>query len=111
MQTIQENADRKLVVIMFMDIVNYSKMMGDDESATLKLLNDYESLVFPILENFDGKIVKELGDGLFCEFNSALRASECALQIQNELNTYNKSSNNKFKILVRIGIHNFYLLR
>jgi len=105
METIQENADRKLVVIMFMDIVNYSKMMGDDESETLKLLNDFESLVFPLLENFGGKIVKELGDGLFCEFNSALRASECALQIQNELNTYNKSSNNKFEILVRIGIH------
>jgi class 3 adenylate cyclase len=105
MEITPDSNDRKLAAIMFIDIFNYSKMMGEDEAETLKLLNDYESLVKPIIDNFGGTVVKELGDGWFCEFNSALRASECGLKIHKDLSNFNQTSQNKFEINVRIGIH------
>ncbi len=105
MENISNNTDRKLAAIMFIDIVDYSKMMGENEKETLKLLKDYDQIVQPTIESYGGTIVKELGDGLFCEFNSALGASECGIQIQRKLSTYNDTPQNTFKIFVRIGIH------
>ena len=105
MNSSQNIADRKLTAIMFIDIFEYSKMMSQDEEATVKLLNEYEDVIKPIINNFGGTVVKELGDGWFCEFNSALNASKCSLKIHSDLAKYNKTSKNKFEISVRIGIH------
>ena len=96
---------RKLVAIMFADIVSYSRMMGENEGETLQLLQDFENNATPIIHSYDGIILKKIGDNLFCEFSSALNAVECALQIQEYLYEYNQSRPKNFKLLVRIGIH------
>ena len=96
---------RKLVAIMFADIVSYSRMMGEDESETLQLLQDYENNATPIIHSYGGIVLKKIGDNLFCEFSSALNAVECALQIQEYLYEYNQSRPKNFKLLVRIGSH------
>ena len=76
---------------MFADIVSYSRMMGEDEQETLRLLQDFESNATPIIEQKGGTVLKKVGDNLFCEFSSALNAVECALQIQTYLKEYNKA--------------------
>ena len=96
---------RKLVAIMFIDIVGFSQMMGQNEDLTLKLLDDYDKLVAPLIKHYSGIILKKLGDGLFCEFSSAVGAVNCAIQIQGALKEYNQKAKKDFSLLVRIGIH------
>jgi serine/threonine protein kinase len=96
---------RKLAAIMFIDIVGYSRMMGKDEEATIKLLEEYESLVSPLISRHKGIILKKIGDGLFCEFSSAIDAVDCSLEIQKTIHGYNQKSAQRNNIYLRIGIH------
>ena len=52
--------NRKLAAIMFADIVSYSRLMGANESETLKLLNDFEEISAKIIKEFEGIIIKKM---------------------------------------------------
>ncbi len=105
MENLENKDRRKLSAIMFVDIVGYSKLMGKDEESTFSLLEDYKDIVSPIVKEYQGRIVKWLGDGLFCEFGSAISAADCAIRIHQEISEYNKQDRIKFKINIRVGIH------
>jgi len=96
---------RKLAAIMFVDVVGYSRMMASNEERTLELLKDFENICSPIISKHDGKIIKKVGDELFCEFSSAKQAVDSALAIQEAIQPYNDSRPKDFKLQVRIGIH------
>ena len=100
-----DNLNRKLVAIMFADIVSYSRLMGSDEGEALKLLKDFENISTDIVKKYNGMIIKKNGDEIFCEFSSAKNAVDASLKIQNELSKYNDSRPKDFKLEVRIGIH------
>jgi class 3 adenylate cyclase len=104
-QKIPAKMTRKLAAIMFTDIVGYSRMMGKDEEATIRLLEDYEDILSPTIDRHKGQILKKIGDGLFCEFSSAIDAAECSLEIQSLIRDYNQKKAKKNSMLVRIGIH------
>ena len=53
-------SDRKLAAIMFADIVSYSRLMGTNETKALKLLKDFEDISYPIVDRFDGSIIKKM---------------------------------------------------
>lgn len=80
---------------MFTDIVGYTALMGYDEGKALDKLRKSHQIQKDLIEKYDGKWLKEIGDGVLAEFNSALNAVECAIAIQ-------KASEPG---LVRIGIH------
>ena len=61
--------DRTLTAIMFADIDSYSRMMGENEEETLKILSDFESIAIPIVNKFKGKLIKKNGDEIFCQFD------------------------------------------
>ena len=96
---------RKLAAIMFADVVGYSRMMANNEERTLELLKDFENICSPIISDNEGKIIKKVGDELFCEFSSAKQAVDCALKIQKTIQSYNDSRPKDFKLQIRIGIH------
>ena len=96
---------RKLAAIMFADVVGYSRMMASNEERTLELLKEFENICSPIISDNEGKIIKKVGDELFCEFSSAKQAIDCALSIQEAIQPYNDSRPKDFKLQVRIGIH------
>jgi len=97
--------DRTLTAIMFADIVSYSRMMGENEEETLKILADFDSISIPIINKFKGKLIKKNGDEIFCQFDSAKNAVDASIEIQNELASYNDSRPKNFKLEVRIGVH------
>ena len=97
--------ERKLVAIMFADIVGFSRMMTIDEKKTLSLVSDFENICKPIINKLNGEIIKKVGDELFCEFTSSKQAVDCAIEIQNSISSYNDSRPKDFKLEVRIGIH------
>ena len=88
---------------MFTDIAGYTALSQRDESLSLKLLRKHRELVRPIFMRFGGREIKTMGDAFLVEFESALNATECGVEVQKVLHAYNKRATRK--LLVRIGIH------
>ena len=90
---------------MFTDMVNYSKLMQQDEAGTLKLLEDQQGIVNTILKDHDGRQIKTIGDAFFSQFDSVLVALNCGIKIQETLVEFNATRKVNQKINIRIGIH------
>lgn len=91
--------------IMFTDIVGYSAMVGKDESDALSLLDEHNNIIFPIIEENEGQIIKLIGDAIFARFLSAYSSLNAATKIQNILSERNSVSKNNQEINIRIGLH------
>ena len=89
---------RQLAAIMFTDIVGYTALMGDDEDKAFDLLDKNRQLQKPLIEQFGGQWIKELGDGVMASFSSAIDAVTCATAII-------KNCKNCEGLQLRIGIH------
>ncbi len=97
-------AKRRLAVIMFTDTVGYSASSQTDEAGTLQRLREQEELVRPLVKEYQGREIKSTGDGFLVEFDSALKAAQCAIEIQRRMHERN-SQQNIVPIQLRIGIH------
>ena len=97
--------ERKLKAIMFTDIVNFSLMMGEDEDNTILLLDKHNEISNKVFSKYKGKLIKQLGDGNFVEFNSSLDAVKAAKELQQQFKEYNKNVVEENQIHIRIGIH------
>lgn len=97
---------RKLAAILAADLVGYSRLMADDEVATLSAITDLENEVLvPLATQHSGRIVKTMGDGFLLEFDSVVDAAQCAVAIQSRLSNQNRSINQEKRLLLRIGIN------
>ncbi len=67
---------------MFTDVVGYSKMVGNDETHALKLLDEHNTLISKSIEGHTGHIIKFIGDAVFAQFEKPGEASHCAVNIQ-----------------------------
>ena len=90
--------NRQLAAIMFTDIVGYTALMGRDEEKGLELLRKNRKIHKPLIEKYHGKWIKEMGDGILAQFDSAYNATTCAIEIQ-------KTARKVFKGQLRIGLH------
>jgi class 3 adenylate cyclase len=95
---------RRLAAIMFTDLVGFTASAQADEAVALGRVQEQASIVRPLFAKFDGREVKSTGDGFLVEFGSALKAMECAVEIQRQLQKRNARTSSS-PILLRIGIH------
>ena len=100
-----ESVKRKLTAILSADAVGYSRLMNDDEEATLKTLNAYRALMAEHIEQHRGRVVDATGDNLLAEFASAVDAVAGAVEIQRELAAHNAELPAERRMLFRIGIN------
>jgi adenylate cyclase len=77
---------RQLAAIMFTDIVGYTALMGNDEKTAIELLNINRQIQKPIVEKYNGRWIKEIGDGVMASFTSASDAVKAAMEIQEACN-------------------------
>lgn len=96
---------RRLAAIMFSDMVGYTAMTQSNERLTLETLDEHRRLVRPILAAHNGREVKTIGDAFLVEFDSALEAVDCAIQVQQAVARSNEGLTSLKRILIRIGIH------
>ncbi len=98
--------ERKLTTIVAMDVVGYSRLMELDEEGTLEHLNSIrDGIVDPAIKRHSGRTVKLMGDGTLAEFASVIGALQCAIDIQNEITSRNRSETGAPPVEMRIGMH------
>lgn len=98
--------ERRLVAILAADVVDYSRMMQQDEAGTFERLRAHRKELFePESEKHHGRIFKLMGDGLLVEFGSVVDALECAAVLQRSMAQRNQSNSQDRRIDVRIGIN------
>jgi class 3 adenylate cyclase len=95
----------RLTAVMFTDIVGYSSMMERDERLTMRLLEEHNAIVLPLIENYGGTVADAIGDGLLVTFQSVFSAGNCAMNIQRAIDGRNRKQEAAKRFLVRIGIH------
>ncbi|MGC2288911.1 MAG: tetratricopeptide repeat protein [Thermoplasmata archaeon] len=95
---------RRLAAIMFTDTVGYTASTQADEGRTLDLLRQQAELIRPLLAVHHGREIKSTGDGFLVEFDSALKATQCAVSIQRRIYERN-AEGGLAPIQIRIGIH------
>ena len=89
---------RQLAAIMFTDIAGYTALMEQDEDKAFQLLGKNRNIQRPIIENYGGKLIKEMGDGILASFPTISSSVYCALKIQ-------KMCSSEPELKLRIGIH------
>ena len=102
----EERAQRRLAAILAADVVGYSRLMQADEAGTLAALKARRIEIFhPSLTKHHGRIVKVMGDGVLVEFGSAVNAVECAVALQQAMDTANTYLPEDRRIILRVGIN------
>jgi adenylate cyclase len=95
---------RRLAAVMFTDVVGYSSLAQSDEQRALRLLEEKQEILRPVLEKYHGREVKSTGDGFLMEFESARDAALCAVEVQERIRERNRAPA-VTPLQVRIGIH------
>ncbi len=97
---------RRLTAILLADVVGYSRLMSTDEEGTHLRLADYvKILIDPAVAKHRGHLIRSMGDGMLVEFDSALDAVRCAIEIQRGLTAHERAVDAERQIQLRIGIN------
>src|SRR4030095_6814683 len=97
--------ERKHTPLLSADVKGYSRLMGEDEEATLRTLTAYRQVVDTAIEQYRGRIVGTAGDRVVGEVVSVGDALECAVAIQTRLRRENASLSPDKRMEFRIGIN------
>jgi adenylate cyclase len=100
-----EGFKRKLTAIISADVAGYSRLMGEDESSTVKTLETYKRVFTDLILQHRGRLVDSTGDNLLAEFVSVVDAVQCALAVQKEVQSRNAELPETRRMLFRIGIN------
>jgi adenylate cyclase len=101
----KEGWKRKLTALLSADVEGYSRLMGDDEEATILTLTSYRKVMTALIQQHGGRVVDSPGDNLLAEFASAVDAVQGAVAIQRELKTRNAELPAHRQMEYRIGIN------
>jgi adenylate cyclase len=100
-----ESFKRKLIAILSADVKGYSRLMGEDEEGTIRILNAYMEVIAGFIQQHRGRVVATGGDSVLAEFASVVDAVRCAVGIQEELKDRNKELPEGRRIEFRIGVN------
>jgi adenylate cyclase len=99
----EQGFKRKLTTIFSADVVGYSRLMEDNEEATIQTLNTYRDSMSTLIQQHSGRVVDMTGDNLMAEFASVVDAVKCAVEIQKEIGERNADLPENRRMLFRIG--------
>jgi TolB-like protein/Tfp pilus assembly protein PilF len=87
------------------DVAGYSRLMGEDDAATLATLTTHRELFDEAVTQQGGRIVNAAGDSILAEFGSAVTAVQCAIDVQRRLAEANGSLAEMRRLEFRVGVH------
>jgi len=100
-----QEVKRKLAAILSADVKGYSRLMGEDEEATVRTLNAYKEVMTNLIQQHHGRVVDAPGDNVLAEFGSVVDAVRCAVEIQKELKGQNAELPENRRMEFRIGVN------
>jgi TolB-like protein/class 3 adenylate cyclase len=100
-----EEFKRRLTAIMSADVEGYSRLMRDDEVATIQTITTYRRALANLIQQYRGRVVDSPGDNILAEFVSVVDAVNCAVEIQRELAERNAELPEDRKMRFRVGVN------
>jgi len=100
-----EEFRRRLTAILSADVEGYSRLMREDEEATIRTLKTYRAAMRDLIRQYRGRVVDSPGDNILAEFASVLDAVNCAVEIQRELAERNSEVPENRRMRFRIGVN------
>ena len=98
--------ERRLTAILAADVVGYSRLMGADETGTLTALKTLRTdFIEGRIAEYQGRVVKLMGDGMLVEFPSVVSAVACAAEIQRGMRDRNADVAQDRRLEFRIGVN------
>ena len=101
----EDRVQRRLAAILAADVVGYSRLMGEDEEATLATLKACRGILDGLIAQHGGRVFGTAGDSVIAEFASPVEAVRCATEIQLALNKHNTDLPGPGRMRLRIGIN------
>jgi len=101
----EQGFKRKLTAILSADAVGYSRLMGDDEEATIRTLTEYRDAITALVDQHKGRVVDSPGDNVLAEFASVVDAVRCAVETQKQIAERNADLPENRRMLFRIGVN------
>jgi TolB-like protein/class 3 adenylate cyclase/Tfp pilus assembly protein PilF len=100
-----EDFKRKLTAVLSADVAGYSRLMSEDEAATVKTLAAYREIMASLIKQHSGRVVDSPGDNVLAEFASVVDAVQCAVAVQKEYQARNAELPENRRMMFRIGIN------
>ena len=100
-----EGFKRKLTAVLSADVEGYSRLMEDNEEATVRTLTAYREVLSTLIQQHNGRVIDSPGDNLLAEFASVVDAVQCAVAVQKEINSRNSELSENRRMQFRIGIN------
>ena len=97
--------NRKLAAILHADVVGFSRLMGEDEAGTHRVLGELRRAVDPLIASHGGRIVGTAGDSMLADFSSVVDALSCAVEIQLAARAINDLIPPDRRLELRIGVN------
>jgi len=101
----EEEIKRRLAAIMSADVKDYTRLMREDETSTVRTLTAYREIMTTLVQQHHGRVVDAPGDNILAEFPSVVDAVQCAVAIQRELKARNAEFPDDRKMEFRMGIN------
>ncbi len=101
----EEGFKRKLTAILSADVAGYSRLMAEDETATVKTIASYREIIASLIKQHRGRVVDSPGDNVLAEFSSVVDAVQCAVAVQQEIQTRNAELPDNRRMEFRIGVN------
>jgi class 3 adenylate cyclase len=102
---VEERVQRRLAAILAADVVGFSRLMGEDEEATLATLKSYRRVIDELILTHSGRVFGGAGDSVIAEFASPVEAVRCATEIQLELDRRSADVPDERRMRLRIGVN------
>lgn len=96
---------RKLAALLAADVAGYSRLMAQDEAATVSSLNEARKVFREEVESHRGRILDTAGDSVLAEFSSPVETVKAAIAIQNRLGAINTPLPEDRRMRFRIGVN------
>ncbi|MGB9443224.1 MAG: adenylate/guanylate cyclase domain-containing protein, partial [Desulfobacterales bacterium] len=96
---------RKLTAILSADVEGYSRLMGEDEEATVRTITTYREVLSAFIQQHNGNVVDSPGDNLLAEFASVVDAVQSAVAVQKEIKVRNEELPENRRMEFRIGVN------
>ena len=101
----EKDFKRKLSAVFSADVTGYSRMMGEDEAATVEAITAWRKIMDELIRQHRGRVVDSPGDNLLAEFGSVVDAVQCAVAVQKEFQGRNAELPENRRMVFRIGIN------